>query len=100
MEKVSSQDDAIVKFDILIDEKSLENWIPMYSLAPGNHILELHCPLKDMEIDRIYNVKINARCQSGEITIDTKKIKILMYGEGVGIGEEIPKKEEIEGDEK
>ena len=100
VEKVSSQDDAIVKFDILIDEKSLENWIPMYSLAPGNHILELHCPLKNMEMDRIYNVKINARCQSGEITIDTRKIKILMYGEGIGIGEEIPKKEEIEGDEK
>lgn len=100
VKKTSNQDDAIIKFDILIDGKSLDNWIPMYSLTPGNHILELHCPLENIEIDRVYNVKINARCQSGEVIVDTKKIKILMYGEGVGIGDEIPKKEEIEGDER
>ena len=100
-----NQDDAIIKFDILLEDKSLENWIPIYSLTTGKHILELHCPLLNMEMDKVYNVKINARCQSGEVIIDTEQIKILMYGEGVGIGEEIIKKEEssnqeeIKGDE-
>ena len=89
-----NQDDAIIKFDILLEDKSLENWIPMRSLTTGKHIIELHCPLLNMEMDKVYNVKINARCQSGEVAIDTAQIKILIYGEGIGIGEEIPKKEE------
>lgn len=94
------QDDAIIKFDILLEDKSLEDWMPMYSLTTGKHILELHCPLLNMEMDKVYNVKINARCQSGEVIIDTGQIKILMYGEGIGIGEEIPKKEDLLENEK
>lgn len=95
VKKDVDQDDAIAKFDMVLQDKSLDNWIPMYSLTPGHHILEFHCPLQNMELNKIYNVKLKGLCQSGEVTIDINKIKVLVYGEGVGLGTEIPKKEDL-----
>lgn len=96
-----NQDDAVIKIDLDIDNKSLKNWMPIRSLTPGTHIIDLHCPIKDMELDKIYNFKLKARCTSGKITIDKNKIKVLVYGEGTGFvqGITIPEEEtEEEGE--
>ena len=100
-EQGENQDDAVIKIDLDIDNKSLKNWMPIRSLTPGTHIIDLHCPIKDMELDKIYNFKLKARCTSGKITIDKNKIKVLVYGEGVGFvqGITIPEEEtEEEGE--
>ena len=100
VEKVNEQDDAILKLELVHEGKSAyAGFGPIYSLKPGHHILHLNWPLLNAELDKVYHFEINAYCTSGTITINPDKTRILVYGEGVGIGKEIPKKEEIEGGE-
>lgn len=81
------QTHAIVKFDIRIDDVSVDAlFIPTETLCKGYHIINLMYPVMDIEPEVLHKISVVATCTAGNIAIGQNNIKTVFYGMGINSG--------------
>lgn len=83
-----NQTHAIVKFDIKIDDLSVDNglFIPTETLCKGYHIINLMYPVMNISLKEIHIITVDATCVTGNIAIGKNNIKTVFYGMGINSG--------------
>lgn len=83
-----NQTHAIVKFDIKIDDLSVDNglFIPTETLCKGYHIINLMYPVMNISLKEVHIITVDATCVTGNIAIGKNNIKTVFYGMGINSG--------------
>ena len=82
---------SIIKYDIRLNDKTVENFgIPARVLTKGKHIINIICPLYDIQYvksdrdkDVIYTLTLRMKCTKGKVVINQDEFCSLVQGSNI-----------------
>ena len=82
---------SIIKYDIRLNDKTIENFgIPARVLTKGKHIINIICPLYDIQYvksdkdkDVIYTLTLRMKCTKGKVVINQDEFCSLVQGSNI-----------------